>query len=165
MERRRNVTWSDPAETAAWVGTMSGLEFLRTLIEKRKPPPIAVLLGFDLVEVGEGRAVFEVKPEEFHYNPTGQVHGGLAATVLDSALGCAVLSAMPAGVGYTTVELHVNLVRGISKDTPRLRAEATLLHKGRTVCTAQATLKDAAGKLYAHATTTCAVLDLERVRP
>lgn len=138
---------------------MSGVDFLRTLMEKKASPPMARLLGFELAEAAEGRAVFEVQPQEFHYNPTGTVHGGLAATVLDSALGCAVLSTLPAGKGYTTAELHVNLVRAITKDTPRLRAEATVLHRGRTLCTAQATLKDASGKLYAHGTTTCVVLE------
>lgn len=156
--RTRTVTWDDPMLTGSLVGKISGLEFLRMIIEKNAPPPIARLLDFNLVEAEEGRAVFEVKPQEFHYNPTGQVHGGLAATVLDSALGCAVLSSLPAGVGYTTAELHVNLVRGISKDTPMLRAEAVLVHAGRTVRTATATLKDVSGKLYAHASTTCIVL-------
>lgn len=160
-ERTRAVTWSDPMETGKLIGTMSGLDLLKHVLDRKAAPPIARLLDFTLVEVGEGRAVFEVKPQEFHYNPTGQVHGGLAATVLDSALGCAVLSTLPKGVGYTTAELHVNLVRGITKDTPLLRAEGTILHKGRTLCTAQATLKDAQGKLYAHGTTTCIVLDLK----
>lgn len=158
LDRTRTVTWGDPDATASLLGTMSGLEFLRALLQKRTPPPMALLMGFDLVEADEGRAVFEVKPQEYHYNPTGSVHGGLAATVLDSALGCAVLSTLPKGVGYTTAELHVNLVRAISKDTPLLRAEAAVLHRGRTISTAQATLKDAAGKLYAHGTTTCVIL-------
>lgn len=159
VDRTRTVTWDDPATTARLVGTMSGLDFLRTILEKRLAPPMARLLGFDLVAVADGRASFEVQPQEFHYNPTGSVHGGLAATVLDSALGCAVLSTLPPGVGYTTAELHVNLVRAITKDAPRLRADAEVLHRGRTVRTAQATLKDAEGKLYAHATTTCVVLE------
>lgn len=159
-ERTRVVTWDDPLVTGRLMGTMSGLDLLRHLVDHKASPPMARLLDFALVDVGEGRAVFEVKPQEFHYNPTGSVHGGLAATVLDSALGCAVLSTLPKGVGYTTAELHVNLVRAITKDTPVLRAEGTVLHKGRTLCTAQATLKDAQGKLYAHATTTCVVLDM-----
>ena len=158
MERSRTITWNDPMETGRLLGTMSGLDLLLHLVEKNASPPIARLLDFALVEARDGFAAFEVKPQEFHYNPTGSVHGGLAATVLDSALGCAVLSTLPTGVGYTTAELHVNLVRAITKDTPLLRAEATVLHRGRTISTAQATLKDAAGKLYAHGTTTCAIL-------
>ena len=156
--RTRTVSWDDPTITASWVGKISGLEFLQRLIKEQAAPPIAKLLDFNLVEVEEGRAVFEVKPQEFHYNPTGTVHGGLAATVMDSALGCAVLSSLPVGVGYTTAELHVNLVRGILADTPVLRAEARVLHRGRTVRTAECKLTDATGKLYAHATTTCVVL-------
>jgi uncharacterized protein (TIGR00369 family) len=150
-----------PAESASLLGKTSGVEFLRTILAKRLRPPIAILLDFDLVAVDDGKASFEVKPQEFHYNPTGSVHGGLAATVLDSALGCAVLSSLPAGVGYTTAELHVNLVRTITRDTPKLRADGEVLHRGRTVRTASATLKDADGKLYAHATTTCVVLEMK----
>lgn len=156
-QRARSVTWDDPMETAALVGKVSGLEFLQTIIDKKLAPPIAKVLGFDIVEASEGRAVFEVKPQEFHYNPMGTVHGGLAATVMDSALGCAVLSTLPAGAGYTTAELHVNLVRAILADTPLLRAEAKVLHMGRAVRTAECKLTDANGKLYAHGTTTCIV--------
>lgn len=158
--RTRSVTWEDPKITASRVGKVSGLEFLQRIIKEGPPPPMAVLLDFAIIEASDGRAVFEVKPQEFHYNPTGSVHGGLAATVMDSALGCAVLSTLPAGVGYTTVELHVNLVRAITADTPKLRAEATVLHRGKTIRTAECKLTDDAGKLYAHATTTCVVLAL-----
>ena len=120
------------------------------------------LLGFRLVEVEDGRAVFEGHPDFQHYNPFGVVHGGLAATMLDSALGCAVHSTLPAGDGFTTLELKVNLVRAISKDTGLLRAEARILHRGRTVATGDADLKDAAGKLYAHASTTCMIFPAQR---
>ena len=158
-ERTRTVSWEDPVPGAQAAAKMGGLEFLRAMIAgKYPPPPLAVLMGFRLVAVDEGRATFEVTPGEHQYNPMAVVHGGVAATVMDSALGCAVFSVLPAGVGYTTAELHVNLVRAITKDTPQLVAEATVLHRGRTLCTAQCTLKDASGKLYAHATTTCVVL-------
>ena len=156
MERTRTFTWDDPNATAKLVGTMSGIELLRLVAEKKAPaPPMARALGFDIVDVGDGFAVFEVQPQEYHYNPTGSVHGGLAATVLDSALGCAVLSTCDARTAYTTVELHVNLTRAITKDTPRLRCEARIVHAGRTIRTSEATLKDASGKLYAHGTSTC----------
>jgi uncharacterized protein (TIGR00369 family) len=158
--RTRTVTWDDPDATAKLMGTMSGLDLLRLVVDGKAPaPPIARTLDFALVEVGEGRAVFEVVPQEFHYNPTGQVHGGLAATVLDSALGCAVLSTCPASMGYTTIELHLNLTRAISDKTGKLRCEARIVHSGRTIRTSEATLKDASGKLYAHATSTCLVFD------
>lgn len=158
-DRTRTVEWDDPNATAQLVGKTSGMDLLRRIVEKRAPaPPMARLLGFDLVAVSEGGAAFEVKPEEFHYNPTGTVHGGLAMTLLDSAMGCAVLSTLDAGQAYTTVDVHVNLTRAITKDTPKLRAEASVLHVGRTIRTAQAALRDADGKLYAHGTSTCLVM-------
>jgi uncharacterized protein (TIGR00369 family) len=109
------------------------------------------------VEVEEGRVVFEVEPAEYHYNPIGAVHGGLACTLADSAMGCAVHSTLPAGVGYTTVEIKTNLLRPISVRTGTLRCEGTTIHVGGRIATAEARLTDAAGKLYAHATTTCMI--------
>ena len=139
---------------------MAGIEFLRAIRDRRLPaPPMARLLGFDLVEVEPGHAVFEVTPGEQHYNPIGVVHGGLAMTLLDSAMGCAVQSKMPAGSGYTTLEAKTNLVRPITGDTGKLRAVGKLVHLGKRVATAEGKLEDAAGKLYAHATTTCIVLN------
>lgn len=157
--RSRTVTWDDPKASAEAALRMGGLPFLRAFLDGKLPaPPMARTLDFTLVAVDDGMAAFEVKPQEFHYNPTGSVHGGLAATVMDSALGCAVLSTLPPGVGYTTAELHVNLVRAIQGDSPVLRATAHVLHRGRTLRTAECKLTDASGKLYAHATTTCVVL-------
>jgi uncharacterized protein (TIGR00369 family) len=142
---------------------MSGLEFLGKLVRgELPPPPIARLMDFSLAEVGEGRAVFEVVPGEKHYNPIGVVHGGLLTTLLDSAMGCAVQSLQPAGTGYTTVELHVNLVRAVGADTGRLRAEAETIHRGSRVATAQGRVVDVAGRLYAHGTSTCLILGPER---
>ncbi|MCC7347997.1 MAG: PaaI family thioesterase [Variibacter sp.] len=120
-------------------------------------PPIAETLGFRLVEVEKGRALFQGVPEFRHYNPIGVVHGGYAATLLDSAVGCAVHTTLARGEGYTTLELKINLVRAITKDTGRLSAEGRIIHRGRTVGTADGTLRDGAGKLYAHATTTCMI--------
>lgn len=117
-----------------------------------------MLLGFGLEEVAEGRAVFGVDPGEHHYNPIGLVHGGLLATILDSAMGCAAHSTLPAGAGYTTLELHVNLVRPVVRDTGRLRCESQALHLGGRVGTAQGRVVDAAGRLYAHGTSTCLIL-------
>jgi len=140
-----------------------GVGFLKAMIAGLVPqPPMCELLGFHLVDADVGRAVFEGQPGFHHYNPFGVVHGGLAATMLDSALGCAVHSTLPAGDGFTTLELKVNLVRAISKDTGLLRAEARILHRGRTVATGDADLKDAAGKLYAHASTTCMIFPARR---
>jgi uncharacterized protein (TIGR00369 family) len=138
---------------------MSGLEALRAIGEGRlPPPPIAALMGFEPVEVEEGRAVFAATPEEFHYNPIGVVHGGLAATLLDSAMGCAVQTTLPAGMGYTTLEVKVNYARPMTRDTGRVLAEATVIHRGRTVATAEGRLiAEGSGKLLAHSTTTCLI--------
>ena len=157
--RSATITWKDPKELAEAGRSLPGIEFLRAIRDRRLPaPPIAELLGFALVEVEAGRAVFEVVPGERHYNPIGVVHGGLAMTLLDSAMGCAVQSQMPAGGGYTTLEAKTNLVRAITAETGKLRATGTLLHLGKRIATAEGRLEDAAGKLYAHATTTCIVL-------
>ena len=135
-----------------------GLSFLRGIIDGTHPnPPISELLGFHLAEADEGRAVFTCVPGFHHYNPIGTVHGGLAATLLDSALGCAIFSTLKKGDTWTTLELKLNFVRAMSKDTGLVRAEGRLIHRGRTVATSEGDLKDSAGRLYAHATTTCMI--------
>lgn len=116
------------------------------------------LLNFDLVAVSEGYAVFAVNPSEYHYNPIGVVHGGLAATLLDSAMGCAVHSMLPAGAGYTTLEIKVNFIRAMTAETGRVRCEARIVHSGARTATAEGRIVDEAGKLYAHGTTTCLIL-------
>ncbi|HEX6317715.1 MAG TPA: PaaI family thioesterase [Burkholderiales bacterium] len=159
MRRHITASWSDPAALAEAGRTMSGLEFLQAIREGRLPaPPIAELLGFKLVEVDTGHAVFEVLPGEQHYNPIGVVHGGLAMTLLDSAMGCAVHSHMPAGGGYTTLEAKTNLVRPVTSKTGLLRAIGKVLHLGSRVATAEGRLVDGDGKVFAHATTTCIIL-------
>lgn len=159
MERTLTVSWSDPAALAAAGRSMSGLEFLRAIRDGRLPsPPIAEILGFRLVEAEPGHAVFELVPGEQHYNPIGVVHGGLAMTLLDSAMGCSVQTRMPAGGGYTTLEVKTNLVRAVTHATGRLRAIGKLVHLGKRVATAEGRLEDAQGRLFAHATTTCIVL-------
>ena len=159
MSRSLTVSWGDPAALAAAGRTMAGIDFLRAIRDgDLPPPPMAQLLGFRLVEVEPGHAVFEVVPGEQHYNPIGVVHGGLAMTLLDSAMGCCVQTRMPAGGGYTTLEAKTNLVRAITDKTGRLRAIGKLVHLGSRVATAEGRLEDAAGKLYAHASTTCIVL-------
>jgi len=159
MARTLTVEWRDPAALAAAGRAMPGIEFLRAMRDGRLPrPPIAQLLGFNLVEVEPGRAVFECLPGEQHYNPIGVVHGGLAMTLLDSAMGCCVQTRMPAGGTYTTLEAKTNLVRAITDKTGRLRAIGKVVHLGKRIATAEGRLEDDAGKLYAHATTTCMVL-------
>lgn len=153
------VSWSDPQALAEAGRSMAGIDFLRAIRDGRLPsPPIAELLGFRLAEVEPGHAVFEVIPGERHYNPIGVVHGGLAMTLLDSAMGCSVQTHMPAGGGYTTLEAKTNLVRAISSQTGKLRAVGKLINLGKRVATAEGRLEDLSGKLYAHASTTCLVL-------
>lgn len=135
-----------------------GLGFLKAIIDGTVPnPPISELVGFHLAEVENGRAVFESAPDFRHYNPIGTVHAGFTATLLDSALGCAIFSTLGKGDTWTTLELKLNLVRPLTKDTGPVRAEGRILHRGRTVATSEGDLKDRAGKLYAHATTTCMI--------
>jgi uncharacterized protein (TIGR00369 family) len=135
-----------------------GLAFLRAIIDGTLPnPPISEVLGFHLIEAETGRAAFEGLPEFRHYNPIGTVHAGFAATLLDSALGCAIFSTLGKGDAWTTLELKLNLVRPLTKETGPVRAEGRVIHRGRTVATSEGDLKDAAGKLYAHATTTCMI--------
>ncbi len=159
VSRTRTVTWEDPHIGAQAGAGMAGLEYLRVMIAGQLPaPPLARTVGFSLVEVEEGRAVFEIEPMEFHYNPSGAVHGGVACTLLDSAMGCAVHSTLPAGVGYTTVELKVNLVKAITARTGLMRAEGRIIHRGNRVATAEGFLRGPDDRLYAHGTTTCIIL-------
>ena len=159
MKRSVEVKWDDPVELAQAGRSMAGLEFLRAICDGRLPhPPICALLGYRLTEVAPGHAVFEITAGERHYNPIGVVHGGIAMTLLDSAMGCAVQTTMPAGGGYTTLEAKTNLVRAITSETGRLRAIGKVVHTGKRVATAEARLEDPSGKLYAHATSTCIVL-------
>jgi uncharacterized protein (TIGR00369 family) len=160
MNRSVSVTWQDPVQLAQAGRSMTGIEFLRAIRDRKLPsPPIAMLLGFDLVEVEPGHAVFEITPGERHYNPIGVVHGGLAMTLLDSCMGCAVQTHLPIGQAYTTLEAKTNLVRAITAETGKLRAIGKTLHVGKRMATAEGRLEDASGKLYAHATTTCMVLN------
>ena len=162
-ERRITIEWEDPAGLAERATQMSGLEFLRQIASGELPsPPIAELLGISLVEVDEGSAAFEAVPGERHYNPIGVVHAGLAATMLDSVMGVAVHSTLPKGGAYTTLETKFNLVRPISAETGRIRAEGTILHRGRTVATADGRVRDQGGKLLAHGTSTCLILESGR---
>ncbi len=158
VARTRTYGWSDPAPGAAAARGMSGLEYLHAIARGELPrPPIMDTLGIDGAEFEAGRAVFTVVPAEYHYNAIGVVHGGLAATLADSALGCAVHSTLPAGAGYTTLELKVNFVRPLTTETGRISCEAKVIHAGGRVATAEARVTDADGKLYAHATTTCMI--------
>jgi len=147
--------------TPEQVAGRSGLELMQAMLRGELPyAPIARTLDFQLIEVDEGRAVFQGTPGPAHLNPMGTVHGGWYATLLDSALGCAVHTKMPPGRAYTTAELGVNLVKAIGTKVQRVRAEGRVLHSGRQLATAEARLFGPDGTLYAHATTTCLVFEL-----
>ena len=154
------VSWEDPLETLAAAAGLSGLDYLRAIGDGRLPnAPIAELMGFDGLEAEEGRVVFTALPGEQHYNPIGVVHGGLALTLLDSAMGCAVHSTLPKGGAYTSLEVKVNFARAITRDTGRIVCEGTVVHRGRTIATAEGrVVAEATGTLLAHGTTTCMVM-------
>jgi uncharacterized protein (TIGR00369 family) len=148
----------DPVAAARDLAQLDGLSALHAMIAgELPPPPIATLLGFDLVEVEPGRAIFAVEPGDHHYNPIGMVHGGLAATLIDSATGCAVHTTLPAGTGYTTTDVQVRFVRPITRDTGRIECIGEVVHRGRTLATAQAKVI-AGDRLLAHGTASLLIL-------
>jgi uncharacterized protein (TIGR00369 family) len=152
------VDSTDPRAVAEEGRKLAGLDYVRAIERGDLPaPPISKLMDFRLVEAEPGRAVFEMTPGPQHYNPIGSVHGGIALTLLDSAMGCAVHTLLEAGVGYTTLEVKTNFVRPITADTGLIRCEGTVLHRGSRVATAEGRLTDAAGKLLAHGSTTCLI--------
>ncbi len=162
ITRERTLVWQDPVPTAAAGATMTGIEYMTAIVEGGvPPPPIAVTMRMKPIELGDGRAVFEGEPGEEHYNPIGVVHGGYAATLLDSALGCSVHTTLPAGVGYTSLGLEAKYVRPITRDTGRVLCEASVVYRGRRQATSEANLTAAAtGKLLAHGVATCMILEL-----
>ncbi|MFS8198266.1 PaaI family thioesterase [Streptomyces sp. CWNU-52B] len=163
MDRSRTFTWEDPAVSAGAVGKGTGLDFLRDIVAGRLPgPPIAATLGFALEEVEHGRAVFALAPGEEHYNPIGSVHGGVYATLLDSAAGCAVQSVLPQGMAYTSLDLTLKFLRPITVDTGKVRAVGTVLSSGRRTALAQAELLDSTDRLLAHATSSCLLFPLPK---
>lgn len=139
----------------------SGMEFLKGIGSGALPPaPIAELLGITPISVEPGVTVFQGAPSLAHYNPSGVVHGGYAATLLDTAVGCAIHTMLPAGKGYTTLELKVNYIRAMTDKTGPVRAEGKVVNLGNQVGIAEGRITDAQGKLYAYATTTCLVFDI-----
>jgi uncharacterized protein (TIGR00369 family) len=158
-KRARKITWDDPAISIAAASEMSGLEFISAIAEGLVPaPPVGHLLGMRPVEVEAGRVVFALDPGEHLYNPVGGVHGGMLSTLLDSAISCAVHTTLPAGGGYTTVELKVNFVRPVTAATGLLRCEGTVIHAGRRIATGEGRVTGPDGKLYAHGTATCMLI-------
>jgi len=158
--RTRTITWADPHATIDQAAGLSGLEYMRALASGQLPTaPMGELMGFTDAHAEEGAVTFWAQPGEHHLNPMGAVHGGMAATLLDTATGCAVHTTLPAGTGYATLELHVSFVRGIHADTGLVRCEGRVIHRGRTVATADAKLyADHDHKLLAHGTATCLLM-------
>jgi uncharacterized protein (TIGR00369 family) len=147
----------DPVEAKR----LSGYELVKRIMEGTLPaPPIAKVLNFRLAEVEPGRAVFMGQPSIDYYNPIGSVHGGFAATLLDSCMGCAVHSTLPVGMGYTTLEIKVSFLRPLLENTGPVRAEGKIISVGKRVGTAEGRIVDGEGKLYAHGTTTCLIFAL-----
>ena len=157
--RTRTYSWSDPLARLGEMAELTGLEAMQKMAAgELPPPPIANTLDFRLVEVERGRVVFECEPAEFHYNPIGVVHAGLAATLLDSAMGCAFVSTLGPGTRWTTLELKANFTRALTMETGTIRCTGTVVHPGRTVATTGARIEDPQGRLCAHATSTILVL-------
>jgi uncharacterized protein (TIGR00369 family) len=158
--RTRSFSWQDPAATAAAAIELPGLQVMQAIIDGTlPPPPIARLLDFEVLEVEDGRAVFAMQPAEWMYNPIGSVHGGIAATILDSCMGCAVHTTLEAGVAYTTTDLQVRYLRAMSDTTGRVLAEGRVIHRGKRTATAEGRLfAESDERLLAHGTTGCVIL-------
>jgi uncharacterized protein (TIGR00369 family) len=158
--RERTVRWEDPLAYVKILQERTGLEYLNALCDGSIPaPPFALLMDFRVVEVAQGRTVFEADPAECHYNPGGAVHGGFALSLLDSALGCAVWSTLPAGSTYATTDVHARQLRPITKATGTVRCEAQVVSATRTLATAEGRIVDSQGKLLASGTTACAIYE------
>jgi uncharacterized protein (TIGR00369 family) len=160
-DRTFHMTWHDTQEAAARGLAMAGKDYIAAMVRGEMPaPPIAMLIGFRMTDSAVGRAVMTLEPTERLYNPLGSVHGGVAATILDSVMGCAVHTTLPPGRGYTTLEIKINYVRAMSQQTGPVRAEGTVIHAGRSTAVAEGRLVDSAGKIYATGSTTCLLFDL-----
>jgi uncharacterized protein (TIGR00369 family) len=159
--RTRTFSWADPAEHAELLGRLSGLELMRGMATGEiPPPPIMSLIGLAGMAAEDGQVTFYLDPQEFHYNPLGTMHGGIIATMLDSAAACSVQSTLVAGVGYTSMDLNVKYLRAVTIATGRLTCTGAVLQRGRRTALGEARLTDGRGRLIAHATSTCLLFDL-----
>ncbi|MGW4064990.1 PaaI family thioesterase [Amycolatopsis sp. NPDC004747] len=156
--RSKTITWQDPLESARLGATMSGLEYMRAIAEGRVPPaPISAHFGLRWESIEPGEVVAVAEPDESLYNPIGMVHGGVAATMLDSVVGCAVHTTLPAGVGYASVELKVSYLRAIHAGRGEIRATGRVVKEGSRIAFAEGEIRDAEGKLLATASGTCVI--------
>jgi uncharacterized protein (TIGR00369 family) len=160
-DRKRTHKWANPLELAAKATTMSGFDFLNAILNGEIPPaPIAETLDFHPLSLEKGKVVFEFEPKEFHYNPIGSVHGGVISTVLDTVMGCSLQSALPEGLGYTTLELKINFIKAVSIKNGKLKSTGKIIHLGKSTALVEADLRDEQGNLFAHGVSTCMVLNL-----
>jgi uncharacterized protein (TIGR00369 family) len=158
-DRTRTYSWDDPFALRDAMAGRSGLELMQEMASGEiSPPPIAKTLGFRLVEAERGKAVFECEPAEFHYNPIGIVHAGLAMTLMDSAMGLAFVTTLDEPVAWTTLEVKCNFTRALTADMGTVCCTGSVIHPGRRVATTEARIEDAEGRLCAHATSTILVL-------
>jgi uncharacterized protein (TIGR00369 family) len=159
--RTRTIAWDDPMAGAARAATMPGIDYLQGMIDGEIPaPPIAGLMNMTLVSVAPGTATFTCIPDESHYNPIGTVHGGFVCTALDSAAGCAVQTTLAAGTGYTSLEIKVSYLRGVSAATGELTVVGTVVKPGSRVAFAEAVVTDRAGRVVATASSTLLVFPI-----
>ena len=153
--RTRTFSWDEPPIGARAAPTISGLEYLQAMgCGELSAPPSMLLLNIGFQSAEEGRVVFSVEPAEYHYSPIGTVHGKFASTLCDSAISCALQSTLPVGVGYTTLELKISVVRPLTVATGLVRCAGNVINVGGRVAAAEARVTDRVGKLYAHATST-----------
>lgn len=159
MQRKKTIVWSDPkVNRRDAAAAISGLDYLRAVKEGNiSPPPVAMLVGYKIVTVDNGYAVFELNPAEYHYNPFATVHGGILTTLLDTTMTASVLSTLPQGMTCSTVEIKTNFIRPVTINTGLLRCEARPIHMGKRLATIEGHLKDTKGQLIAHGISTCSI--------
>jgi len=159
MERKRTVEWQDPSDGARAALKMTGMEYLKSMWNGTLPfPPLLQTLDFEVLDSAPGNIIFRFQPEEFHYNPIGTVHGGVISAILDSAIGCSIHSLLPAGKGYTTLELKVNFLKAVTIKSGRMKTTAKVIHIGARTALAEAQLLDENEQIFAHAVSTCMIL-------
>ncbi len=158
IDRKKTITWEDPKNSTRDAASISGLDYLKSIKKGIiNPPPVAMLVGYKISEVDNGYAVFELNPEEYHYNPFSTVHGGILSTLLDTTMTASVLSTLQKGISCSTVEIKVNFIRPVTSKTIVLRCEARPIHIGKRLATVEGRLKGNNGKLYAHGVSTCSI--------
>jgi uncharacterized protein (TIGR00369 family) len=160
LESSRTYAWNEPAALLPVLTAMAGIDYVSGIGDATiPPPPIANTLGFGPMRLVDGAVVLELEPQSFHDNPIGSMHGGVIATLLDTVTGCAVHATLPAGVGYTSLDLSVRFIRAVRSGSGRVTATGRVVHRGSRTAVAEASLVDASGRLMATATSTCLVMD------